>query len=74
MASITKRLKSFRSITNRKGAKRQKRQRGRTDRVRSGTNSHLVDVGKSENTQGIASHDAALPEPAQCTILFPVPE
>jgi hypothetical protein len=54
MPFITKRLKSFRSVTNHIDAKRQKRQAGRADQARSGsTSTHTVSVGKSENPQGI---------------------
>jgi hypothetical protein len=75
MPFITKRLKSFRSVTNHIDAKRQKRQAGRADQARSGsTSTHTVSVGKSENPQGIAGHDSSLPEPARCTILFPLPD
>jgi hypothetical protein len=75
MPFITKRLRSFRSVTNHIDAKRQKRQAGRTDRARSGpASTHLMSVNKGENAQGIASHDSRLPEPAHCTILFPLPD
>ena len=75
MPFITKRLKSFRSVTNHIDAKRQKRQAGRTDHARSGsTSTHLMSVGKCENPQGIPNHKAGLPEPAQRTILFPLPD
>ena len=75
MAFISKRLKSFRSVTNRNGAKRQKRQAGRADHARSGsTSTHLMGVGKCENPQGNPSDKSGLPQPAQRTILFPLPD
>jgi hypothetical protein len=75
MPFVTKRLKRFRSVTNHVGEKRQKRQAGRTDRSRSGsTGTHLLSVGHVENPQGTAGHDSSLPEPTQCTILFPLPD
>jgi hypothetical protein len=74
MPFITKRLKSFRSVTNHIDAKRQKRQAGRSDRTRSGSTSiHLMSIGKGESPQEIVGDDS-LPKPAQCTILFPLPD
>jgi hypothetical protein len=75
MPFITKRLKSFRSVTNHIDAKRQKRQARRTDDARSGsTSTHLMGVGRCENPQRVAGHDFSFSEPAQYTILFPLPD
>jgi hypothetical protein len=75
MPLTSKRLKSFRSVTNHIDAKRQKRQAKRTDHPRSGsTTTNSLSVGKGDNPQGIAGHDSSLPEPTQCTVLFPLPD
>jgi hypothetical protein len=73
MPFITKRLKSFRSVTNHIDAKRQKRSASRMNHRSGSTGTHLMSVGKGDNPQGIAGHDSSQPEPAQCTILLPLP-
>jgi len=74
MASITKKLKSFRSVTSRAAVKHQRRRQAQRN-ARSGSNcTHLLSVGKAEIPQGNAGGDSSLPEPVQCTILFPLPD
>jgi hypothetical protein len=74
VAFASKKLKSFRSVTNRNGAKRQKRQAARTDHARSGSAVQIIGAGKGGSPQTMGSQASSLPEPTQRTILFPLPD